>query len=54
MPREPLTARDREIALQRMRDIGAQIMTVEMILFEILREARTADFKSVADILKNS
>jgi nicotinamidase-related amidase len=48
------SARDREIALQRMRDIGAQIMTVEMILFEILREARTADFKSVADILKNS
>jgi nicotinamidase-related amidase len=45
---------DRRVALQRMRDVGAQIMTVEMILFEILREARTPDFKRVADILRGS
>lgn len=48
------SARDREIALQRMRDLGTQIMSVEMILFEILREARTPDFKLVADILRGS
>ncbi len=48
------TARDRDVALQRMRDLGAQIMTVEMILFEILREARTPDFKLVADILRGA
>jgi nicotinamidase-related amidase len=48
------SARDREIALQRMRDLGIQIMSVEMILFEILREARTPDFKLVADILRGS
>jgi nicotinamidase-related amidase len=48
------SARDREIALNRMRDLDAQIMSVEMILFEILREARTPDFKLVADILRGS
>ncbi len=48
------TARDREIALQRMRDLGAQIMTAEMIMFEILREARTPDFKRVAEVLRGS
>lgn len=48
------SARDRDIALQRMRDLGVQIMSVEMILFEILREARTPDFKLVADILRGS
>jgi nicotinamidase-related amidase len=44
--------RDREVALARMRDLGAQIMTVEMILFEILHEAGTREFKRVTDILK--
>jgi nicotinamidase-related amidase len=48
------SARDREIALHRMRDLGVQIMSVEMLLFEILREARTPDFKLVADILRGS
>jgi nicotinamidase-related amidase len=48
------SARDREIALQQMREIGVQILSVEMILFEILREARTPDFKQVADILRGS
>jgi len=44
--------RDRDTGLARLRDLGAQIMTVEMILFEILGRAGTPDFKRVADILK--
>ncbi len=48
------SVRDREIALQRMRDIGAQIMTAEMIMFEVLREARTPDFQRVAEVLRGS
>jgi len=45
-------AHDRRAGLGRMRDLGAQLMSVEMILFEILEEARTDDFRRVADILK--
>jgi len=44
--------RDREIALARMRDLGAQVMSTEMVLFEILRQAGTDDFRGVAAILK--
>jgi len=45
-------AADRDIALGHMRRIGVQIMTIDMILFEFLREARTPDFKAIAPILK--
>ncbi|MHC4957268.1 MAG: isochorismatase family protein [Planctomycetota bacterium] len=45
-------ASDREIGLGYMRDLGAQLMSTQMIMFEILRDAGTPEFKSVADILK--
>ena len=45
-------AADRDIGFAHLRQIGAQVMSVEMILFEILREAKTADFKAIAPILK--
>ena len=45
-------ATDRQIGLEHMRRIGVQVMNVEMILFEILREAKTADFKAIAPFLK--
>ena len=35
-----------------MRGLGAQLMSTQMIMFEILRDAGTPEFKSVADILK--
>jgi hypothetical protein len=35
-----------------MRDLGVQMMSTEMVLFEILRQAGTPDFRSVAGILK--
>ncbi len=44
---------DREIGLRHMQRIGVQVMNVEMILFEILREAQTADFKTIQPILKD-
>jgi len=43
---------NRDLGLTRMRELGAQVMPAEMIMFEILREAGTADFKAVADLLK--
>jgi len=45
---------DRNLALAYLRDLGAQVMTTEMIMFEILKVARTDDFKTVADVLKGS
>jgi nicotinamidase-related amidase len=45
-------AANRDLGLARMRELGAPVMPVEMIMFEILREAGTADFKAVADLLK--
>jgi len=47
------SAADRELGLQRMRDLGADIMGSQMVMFEILREAGTPDFKLVSAFLKN-
>lgn len=43
---------DRDLGLQRMRDVGADIMGAQMIMFEILRQAGTPEFKRVATFLK--
>jgi nicotinamidase-related amidase len=45
-------SRDRDLGLRRMAELGAQSMGVEMIMFEILRQAKTPEFKLVAPILK--
>jgi len=45
---------NRNLGLAYLRDLGAQVMTTEMVMFEILRVARTDEFKSVADILKEN
>jgi len=47
-------ADSREIGIQHMRRIGVQVMNTEMILFELLREAKTPDFKAIQPILKDS
>jgi nicotinamidase-related amidase len=44
---------DRELALQRLRHLGADIMGSQMIMFEMLRAAGTPEFKRVAAFLKN-
>lgn len=43
---------DRDIALDRMREAGAIVTTVESVIFEILGEAGTARFKAVLRIVK--
>ncbi|MBU0742513.1 hydrolase [bacterium] len=45
---------NRNLGLAYMRDIGVQVMTSEMSFFELLRIARTDDFRTVADILKEN
>jgi len=46
------TDENREIALQRMRDEGAGITSVEMALFELMRVAEGPKFKEVSRIVK--
>lgn len=43
---------DRALGLARMGRLGVDLMSVEMIMFEILGRAKTADFEKVADILR--
>ena len=43
---------DREIGLNHMCEIGVQSMSVQMIMFEILKKAGTDQFKKVAPLLK--
>ncbi len=45
---------NRNLGLAYMRDLGVQVMTTEMIMFEVLKVARTDEFKAVADILKEN
>ncbi len=46
------TAENREIALQRMRDEGAGITSVEMALFDLMKVAEGPKFKEVSKIVK--
>ena len=46
------SAANREIGLKRMSEIGVQSMGVQMLMFEILGKAGTADFKAVSGLLK--
>lgn len=43
---------DRDVALERMRDCGAVITTVESAIFEMLREAGTPAFKACLPLFK--
>jgi len=43
---------DRTIALERMRDEGAKLSSVEMVLFELQREASGPRFKELLHIVK--
>lgn len=47
------SSRNRLLGLDRMKSVGAQIMGSQMIMFEILGQAGTPDFKAVAPLLKN-
>ncbi len=43
---------DHQLGLQRMRDSGAIIVSMEMILFELLQRAGTPEFKAVQALIK--
>jgi nicotinamidase-related amidase len=43
---------DYTVAIERMRDCGAVITTVESAIFEILRESGTDQFKQILPLLK--
>lgn len=43
---------DREVALERMRQEGAVITTVESLLFELCRYAGTPEFRQISNLVK--
>jgi nicotinamidase-related amidase len=45
-------AANRDTALSRLRSKGAEIVSTEMALFELLREARNDDFKALLRLVK--
>ena len=46
------TSENHRLGLERMRDAGAVIVTTEMVLFELLGKAGTAEFKQILELLK--
>ena len=41
-----------QVGLQRMRDCGAMISSTEMVMYEIMRDARTEEFRKSRILLK--
>ncbi len=46
------TAQNKALGLQRMAQAGAELTGVEMCLFELLKQAGTAKFKTIAGLVK--
>ena len=46
------TEQNRRLALERMRDAGATIVSIEMALFELLERAGTEEFKEVLVLMR--
>ena len=46
------TPENKEIALERMRQSGVFISSVEMILFQLMEKAGTAEFKKILPLIK--
>ena len=46
------TAENHRIGIERMRDAGAVIVSVEMVLFELLEKAGTEQFKQILTLVK--
>jgi len=45
---------NREIGLEAMRGLGAQIVSTELLMFELLEVALTDDFRAVSGILREN
>lgn len=46
------TPANRQIGLERMRGLGAQITSTEMLLFELLKDASHPQFRSVSRLIR--
>ncbi len=46
------TPENKQLALERMRQSGAFIVSVEMVLFALLNEAGTDEFKAISKLIK--
>ena len=46
------TADNRQIGINRMRSLGAEIASTEMILFELLRKSDNPKFRDIARLIK--
>lgn len=46
------TLQNKQLALERMRQAGAYIVSVEMILFMLLEKAGTDEFKAISKLIK--
>lgn len=46
-------AADRELGLQRLRDVGADVMGTQMLMFDLVRDAGSPAFKQVSSLLRN-
>ena len=43
---------DKELALKRMSNNGIQVLTFEMMLFELLRDSKNKHFKNLSSLIK--
>lgn len=46
------TVENKTIALEKMRDMGAAVTSVEIALFELLKTSESQEFKSISQIIK--
>ena len=46
------TAENRQIGIERMLALGAELTSVEMVLFELIRSAEHPNFKEISQIIK--
>ncbi len=46
------TEENKEMALQRLRHTGVQVVTTEMVLFELLKSSKHPNFKEVQALIK--
>jgi isochorismate hydrolase len=46
------TEQSKELALARLRANGVEVVTIEMVLFELLAKAGTAEFKALSALIK--
>ncbi|MCB0511534.1 MAG: isochorismatase family protein, partial [Bacteroidetes bacterium] len=46
------TLENKQIALDRLRQAGAFIVSTEMVLFQLIDEAGTEQFKSISKLIK--